>query len=45
MIVRKLLKLQADIEDRKVPCDIHDDELKQHYSELFSNQKRIFSSA
>ena len=40
MIVRKLLKLQADIEDRKVPCDIHDDELKQHYSESkgeFSN--------
>ncbi len=33
MIVRKLLKLQADIEDRKVPCDIHDDELNQHYSE------------
>ena len=31
MIVRKLLKLQADIEDRKVPCDIHDDELKQQY--------------
>ena len=33
MIVRKLLKIQANIEDRKVPCDIHDDELKQHYSE------------
>jgi hypothetical protein len=33
MIVRKLLKLQADIEDRKVPCDMHDDELNQHYSE------------
>ena len=33
MIVRKLLKIQADIEDRKVPCDMHDDELNQHYSE------------
>ena len=33
MIVRKLLKLQADIEDRNVPCDMHDDELNQHYSE------------
>ena len=33
MIVRKLLKIQADIEERKVPCDMHDDELNQHYSE------------
>ena len=33
MIVRKLLKIQADIEDRKVPCDLCDDELNQHYSE------------
>ena len=33
MIVRKLLKIQANIEDRKVPCDMHDDELNQHYSE------------
>ena len=33
MKVRKLLKLQADIEDRNVPCDMHDDELNQHYSE------------
>ena len=30
MIVRKLLKLQANIEDRKVPCDMNDDELNQH---------------
>ena len=33
MIVRKLLKIQANIEDRKVPCDMDDDELNQHYSE------------
>ena len=33
MKVRKLLKIQANIEDRKVPCDMHDDELNQHYSE------------
>ena len=33
MIVRKLLKIQADIEDRKVPYDLCDDELNQHYSE------------
>ena len=33
MIIRKLLKIQANIEDRKVPCDMHDDELNQHYSE------------
>jgi uncharacterized membrane-anchored protein YhcB (DUF1043 family) len=33
MIVRKLLKIQADIEERKVPCDMQDDELNQHYSE------------
>ena len=33
MIVRKLLKIQANIEDRKIPCDMHDDELNQHYSE------------
>ena len=33
MIVRKLLKIQANIEDRKVPCDMHDDALSQHYSE------------
>ena len=33
MKVRKLLKLQANIEDRKVPCDMNDDELNQHYSE------------
>ena len=33
MIVRKLLKIQANIEDRKVPCDMNDDELNQHYSQ------------
>ena len=33
MIIRKLLKIQANIEDRKVPCDMDDDELNQHYSE------------
>ena len=33
MIIRKLLKIQSNIEDRKVPCDMHDDELNQHYSE------------
>ena len=33
MIVRKLLKIQENIEDRKIPCDMHDDELNQHYSE------------
>ena len=33
MIVRKLLKIQENIEDRKMPCDMHDDELNQHYSE------------
>ena len=33
MKIRKLLELQANIEERKVPCDMHDDELNQHYSE------------
>ena len=33
MIVRELLKIQAVIEERKVPCDMHDYELNQHYSE------------
>ena len=33
MKVRKLLELQANIEERKVPCDLCDDELNQHYSE------------
>ena len=41
MIVRKLLKIQADIEDRKVPCDMHDDELKPHYSESKGEFKNI----
>ena len=42
MIVRKLLKLQADIEDRNVPCDMHDDELNPHYSESKGVFKNIF---
>ena len=33
MIVRKLLELQSNIEERKVPCDLCDDELNQHYSQ------------
>ena len=32
MKVRKLLELQANIEERKIPCDLCDDELNQHYS-------------
>ena len=32
MKVRKLLQLQSEIEERKVPCDLCDDELNQHYS-------------
>jgi len=33
MIVRKLLKIQANIEDRKMPYDMNDADLNQHYSE------------
>ena len=33
MKVRKLLQLQSEIEEKKVPCDLCDDELNQHYSE------------
>ncbi len=33
MKVRKLLELQANIEERKVPCDLCDGELNQHYSQ------------
>jgi len=33
MKVRKLLELQSKIEERKVPCDLCDDELNQHYSQ------------
>ena len=32
MKVRKLLELQSNIEERKIPCDLCDDELNQHYS-------------
>ena len=41
MIIRKLLKIQDNIEDRKVPCDMHDDELNQHYSESKGEFKNI----
>ena len=41
MKVRKLLELQANIEERKVPCDLCDDELKQHYSESKGEFKNI----
>ena len=41
MIVRKLLKIQENIEDRKIPCDMHDDELNQHYSESTGVFKNI----
>jgi len=33
MIIRKLLKIQSNIEDRKVPYDMNDADLNQHYSE------------
>ena len=33
MIVRELLKIQAVIEERKVPYDMNDADLNQHYSE------------
>ena len=33
MKVRKLLQLQSEIEEKKVPCDLCDGELKHHYSE------------
>ena len=33
MKVRKLLQLQSEIEERKVPCDLCDGELNQHYSQ------------
>ena len=41
MIVRKLLKIQENIEDRKIPCDMHDDELNQHYSEAEEKLKKL----
>ena len=41
MKVRKLLQLQSEIEERKVPCDLCDDELKQHYSESKGEFKNI----
>ena len=41
MKVRKLLQLQSEIEERKVPCDLCDDELKPHYSESKGEFKNI----
>ena len=41
MKVRKLLQLQSEIEERKVPCDLCDDDLKQHYSESKGEFKNI----
>ena len=41
MKVRKLLELQANIEERKIPCDLCDDELNQHYSESKGEFKNI----
>ncbi len=41
MKVRKLLELQSKIEERKVPCDLCDDELKPHYSESKGEFKNI----
>ena len=41
MIIRKLLKIQSNIEDRKIPCDMHDDALNQHYSESKGEFKNI----
>ena len=41
MKVIKLLELQSNIEERKVPCDLCDDELNQHYSESKGEFKNI----
>ena len=41
MKIRKLLELQANIEERKIPCDLCDDELNQHYSESKREFKNI----
>ena len=41
MKVRKLLELQSNIEERKVPCDLCDDKLNQHYSESKGEFKNI----
>ena len=41
MKVRKLLQLQSEIEEKKVPCDLCDGELKQHYSESKGEFKNI----
>ena len=41
MKVRKLLELQSNIEERKIPCDLCDDELNQHYSESKGEFKNI----
>ena len=41
MIVRKLLKIQANIEDRKVHYYMNDADLNQHYSESKGEFKNI----
>ena len=41
MKVSELLKIQENIEDRKIPCDMQDDELNQHYSESTGVFKNI----
>ena len=41
MKVRKLLELQSKIEERKVPCDLCDGDLKKHYSESKGEFKNI----
>ena len=41
MKVRKLLELQSKIEEKKIPCDLCDDELNQHYSESKGEFKNI----
>ena len=42
MKVRKLLELQSKIEERKIPCDLCDDELNQHYSQSKDEFINIF---
>jgi len=41
MIVRKLLKIQENIEDRKIPYDMNDADLNKHYSESKGEFKNI----
>ena len=41
MKVKDLLDVQEVLEKRKTPCDMHDDELNQHYSESKGEFKNI----